>query len=239
MLSRHDLSRSHRIVPLLAVLLTAGCVGPPSPDSPAPAAPAPSYPVVVDEFTTILNRTRAAPYAYRVQGDLPAGQNLTASGAYDAKAGRLVAERRLTGGDLPGGFEALRVDGAKTWVRSSARLTWTSMPGAADMSDPMGLSRFAEAIQDVRSAGPGLYWVYVQPGESSITAADSFLPIGAPGSVQVFSRLGGAVRVNVTTDAAGWITAFTMEAQSLGKTHRIVTTLSDHGRPVIVPPVPR
>ncbi|GIE31474.1 hypothetical protein Ait01nite_045190 [Actinoplanes italicus] len=172
------------VLPVLALMLGAGCVSLPDRGSTAPPSSRPSYPVVVDEFRTILDRTRAASFSYTVEADLPGESPLTASGDYDP-----------TGTDLT------------------------------------GLDRFAEAIKDVRLAGPNLYWVYIQTDKPS-AGGESFMPIGAPGKVHVFSPYGGAVRVDVTTDDAGWVTSFVVEATTGSSGMRLATTLTAHGKPV-------
>ncbi|MDI6100112.1 hypothetical protein QLQ12_16030 [Actinoplanes sp. NEAU-A12] len=224
--------KSYRLaLPLAAALLSTGCISLPLPEAPEPS-PRPTYPIVVDEFTPILERTRASSYAYSVDGTLPGGKKLAASGAFDAKAKRLVSKLEITPGSLQSGYQEVRANGKETWIKIGA-MDWQSRRGF-DLTDPTGLNSFAEAIQDVRLAGPNLYWVYVKT-DSNVVQGYSFLPIGAPGTVSAYSPLGGAIRVNVTTDGAGLITSFVIEADSDGQKHRLTTTLSGHGQPVIVP----
>ncbi|MEU4623745.1 hypothetical protein AB0G04_27715 [Actinoplanes sp. NPDC023801] len=170
-------------LPLLAALLAAGCLSLPGHGSASPASPLPTYPVVVEEFGVILERTRAASFSYAVEGTLPGGEPLDATGVHDPEE-----------------------------------------------PDRTGLDRFSEAIKDVRLAGPNLYWVYVQTDQPSALTGHSFLPIGAPGKIQVYSPYGGAIRVNVTADDAGRITSFVVEANEGSSKMRVTTTLSGHGR---------
>src|SRR5262245_1108402 len=98
---------SHRgrlsAVLLVALLCTGGCTtgGGSTLDEAEPsatAAPSPSVRAAQDELSEALQQTQGATFRYTVRGNLPDGERVNATGAYDARSTLLQDTITITGG---------------------------------------------------------------------------------------------------------------------------------------------
>ncbi|MEU8661239.1 hypothetical protein [Actinoplanes philippinensis] len=223
----------HPALVTAAVLATAGCS---TPESPAPAAPAPATsspapspglagPSPREQLLAALAKSRTTTYRFTTDGEVPDGQKVTGSGVHDPKAGRISMKYTLTGTGstqriVIGSDLYSRPADGETWVHLDLKRIKADSPYAFDMTDPTGLSRFAEAIDEVAGIGPNTY------GGTLDIDSDRFLPVGTP----AVSVLGGGAAFTATTDAAGWVTSIKVSLKDGKDTLEMTTTLSAHGK---------
>jgi hypothetical protein len=224
------------------VLLAAACAGPAEP-TPAgttsragSAAPSPTPDTARVELVEALQRSRGVAHRYAVKGNLPEGQNVKGTGAFDPRARRFQSTIAVTGGKYPAAGSRI-VIGTDSYVRPSDEKTWVHVDLkrvkrddpflAFDWADPTGLEAFTAAITSARRTGPRSYTGRFDPDASMKT---SFLPVGAPSIVSIGIPLSP---FTITTDDQGWVTSITVEITS-GDDPKLTmtTTMSGHGQPL-------
>jgi hypothetical protein len=223
------------------LVLSTGCTGAAEPD-PGPTTP----PVVVGsptpdtakaDLVAALEKSEAAPFRYVVDGDLPEGQRVKATGVVDRTARRFQSSVTITGGKDPAaarniviGDDSYVREAGKGWVHVDLARVRPDHPFITfDWADPTGLKAFTTAIVSAERTGPRTYTGRLDPASG---LRDVFLPVGSPGIV----TLGMSVApYTVTIDAKGWVTSIAVElTPSDGPELAMTTTLSAHGKALTV-----
>lgn len=183
------------------------------------ASPTPTLPPAKPEFLTALAKTTAGPFHFTMQSTLPDRESESGHGAFD-KA-RQVYESTLThvGGSLAGTHLRIAI-GKNHFLRDAKDGRWVHLDMSRvskdngliyfDLTDPIGLGRFASRVVDVARLGPKTYVGSFDP--SGITP--EFLPLGAP-SLWIIGD--SAAKFNATVDASGRVNAITISVAVPGK----------------------
>ena len=198
----------------------------------AGVAKAPTTAAPKTELIAALQRSQRVPHKFAVNSDLPDKQRVVATGAYDAKARKIRYNRTESGGTNPTSVQ-LTVVGTDEYTRRSAGDTWVHLDlkrvkkGGSDdfdMTDPLGLTRFAAAIKTVTRVDAhtfhGTYDPFAGTGE--------FLPLGLPSILTL--GWGGDDPFTVRTDAHGWVTSLDLVLSAKTETLRMHTSMSEHGK---------
>jgi hypothetical protein len=234
--------RTVGLVALLAgtLFVTSGCLGvdtgasdgsKPAVTSVA-ASPSPTLPPAKPEFVAALAKTKAAPFHFAVEATLPDSVSLSGSGAFDGA--RQVYESTLTytGGTSAGTHLRIAV-GKNHFVREAKNKRWVHLDMSRvrkddsltyfDLSDPVGLTRFASELDTVKHSGPNAYeGLFDASG-----ASPAFLPLGAP-SLWAIGHF--STPFKATTDGQGRVVAITIEMTQQDKpTITMKTTFSKQG----------
>ena len=222
------------------LLLPAGCTAAAEPD-PAPtiraAAASPTPDTAKADLVEALERSRAVAHRYAVEGSLPEGQRVKATGAVDQKARRFQSSVSVTGGKDPASGKNIVVgddcyvrEAGKGWVHVDLERVKPGHPFVTfDWADPTGLKTFTSAIVSAKRTGPRTYTGRFDPAS---TLSDAFLPVGAPSLV----TLGMSVApFTVTTDGTGWVTSIAVElTPGEGPKLTMTTKMSAHGKALTV-----
>ncbi|MGC4850340.1 hypothetical protein ACLQ3F_24175 [Micromonospora sp. DT15] len=226
------------------LFFAAGCTPatePTSTDEPvqatatATAAAAPSRtPDVRAELVAALQRSHGAAHRYAVRGNLPEGQNVNGTGAFDPKKRRFQTTISVTGGKYPsagsriviGNDSYVRPSDDKDWVHVDLKRVKRDDPFLRfDWVDPTGLKAFTSSIASVDRVDPHTYTGRFDPTGKD---AASFLPVGAPSIVSIGIRLSP---FTITTNDQGWVTSIKVElSPSKGPKLTLTTTMKDHGK---------
>ncbi|MDR6316568.1 hypothetical protein [Actinoplanes couchii] len=200
--------------------------------SPSPSAPA--EPDAKPALMAALEKTKAASYKFSVSGDAVDNQKITGSGSYDAKAKKINVTQKLSGGGkktdqgqriVVGTDLYSRGKNGETWVHLNLKRVKKTSLYYYDMTDPTGMTRFIQSVDTVRSTGANSY-----AGRLDIEGDkfnEGFLPVGTP-AISVW--LGGSAQFTATTNAAGWVTAISVDILDSKKTLKMTTKLSNHGK---------
>lgn len=239
-------TRGRTLLPLAlggVLLLGSGCeeradrpvARPAAAPSASATTPSPTARDAKAELVAALQRSQRVPHRYAVQGDLPEGQRVKASGAFDPKARRFAATAEVTGGGKARESGRRIVIGTDSYLRPTGDRQWVHLdlkrvkPGGLmdfDMKDPTGLVAFTQRVTSAKLTAPGTYSGTFDVVQSGI---DPYLPVGAP-SVVWFG--GGDADFTITTDAQGWVTSIRVVLEPTGKPKLTMTTrLSGHGKP--------
>ncbi|WP_200210672.1 permease-like cell division protein FtsX [Micromonospora coerulea] len=200
------------------------------------ATPSPTATLAREELAEALQRSQRVAHRYTVRGDLPEGQRVKGSGAFDPKARRFQATIAVTGGKYPSAGSRI-VIGADSYVRPADEKDWVHVDLKRvkrddpflrfDWVDPTGLKKFTSSIASVQRTGPHSYTGRFDPDGKDIK---SFLPVGAPSVVSIGMPLSP---FTITTDDQGWVTSIRVElTPSTGPKLTMTTTMSDHGKPL-------
>ncbi|SBT47074.1 hypothetical protein GA0070621_2800 [Micromonospora narathiwatensis] len=211
---------------------TVGCGAAPA-ARPSAAAPSPTPDTVRAELVEALRRSQGVAHRYAVRGNLPEGQSVKGSGAFDPKARRFQATISVTGGKYPAAGSRV-VIGTDSYVRSAEQKDWVHVDLKRvkrddpflrfDWADPTGLKTFSAAITSAQRTGPHTYTGRFDPDGKDIT---SFLPVGAPSMVSIGMPLSP---FTITTDEQGWVTSIVVElTPRTGPKLTMTTTMSGHG----------
>ncbi|SHN04027.1 hypothetical protein [Cryptosporangium aurantiacum] len=219
------------------ILVVAACGSPePSPTVTERPRPKPSPTQEQTDLVAALRRTQAAPYRFAVQATLPENEKVKATGAFDTKEQIFTSETTLTSPKNPSsterivlGTDAYQREPGDPWVHLDLTRIKKNSLFYFDLTDPTGLSQFAETVTFAKRSGPATYTGRFRPdGETD----EPFLPIGAP------SLWSSGMRVSpftITVDDQGWVTAISVElSPSDSPTLTMKTTLSAHGQPLSV-----
>jgi hypothetical protein len=233
-------------VSLIGVLLgVVGCTGT---DKPAPtgstsaqsAAASSTATPARDQLLQALQRAQGTAFQYTVQGSLPEGAAVQATGRFDPGVQRFEATIVITGGKTPSATQRI-VIGKDSYLRELDTNTWVHLdlsrvkPDSLvyfDMSDPTGLVKFGSAIGSVRVTGPNAYAGRFNP-ESGFKP---FIPIGAPSLAAFFMS---TAEFTATTDERSWITSLTVTlTPTTGAPLSMTTTMTGHGAKlqIVAPP---
>lgn len=204
--------------------------------APASAAPSPTADLARTELVEALQRSQGAAHRYTVRGDLPDGQNVRGTGAFDPKARRFQATITVTGGKYPSAGSRI-VIGTDSYVRPADEKDWVHVDLKRvkrddpflyfDWVDPTGLKKFTSTIDSVQRTGPHTYTGRFDPDGKDVK---SFLPVGAPSVVSLGMPLSP---FTITTDDQGWVTSIRVELTSgTGPKLTMTTTMSGHGKPL-------
>jgi hypothetical protein len=226
---------------LAGVLLLAGaCTGSTLPTHGGPevlastTAPSPTPDTARAELVEALQRSQGVTHRYAVRGDLPEGQNVKGTGAFDPKTRRFQSTIAVTGGKYPSAGSRI-VIGTDSYVRSADKKDWVHVDLKRvrrddpflrfDWVDPTGLKKFTSAIVTVERTDPHSYTGRFDPDGKD---TQPFLPVGAPSIVSIGMPLS---QFTITTDDQGWVTSIRVElTPSEGPKSTMTTTMSDHGK---------
>jgi hypothetical protein len=233
----------HPALAVVTVLLTAGCTTPStrstsspvaartaSPSASVPASPSPAGPDARTVLLAALEKSRNATYRFVTDGEVPDSKKVAGSGTYDPKAKRISVKYKVTGAGsmqriVVGTDLYSRSKDGETWVHLNLKRLKKDSLYAYDMTDPTGLSRFTESVDEVTSAGPNAF-----SGTLDIEGDrfnEGFLPVGTPAISVLF---GGSATFTATTDAAGWVTSIKVSLKDSEDSLQMTTTLSGHGK---------
>ena len=180
-----------------------------------------------------LQRSHAVPFRFAVTSDLPEGERVSASGAFDVARMLYDATTTIAGGKSPGTHRRIVVK-TDTYLREGKDKTWVHLDLARikksntllyfDMADPTGLVEFTSAVKTAERVDAHTF-----SGEFDPTATlPGFLPIGAPSLVSIGMRRSP---YTVTVDDQGWVTAIHIElSPSHGPAIAMTTTFKEHGK---------
>ncbi|MCG5460802.1 hypothetical protein AB0K35_07765 [Micromonospora sp. NPDC053740] len=199
----------------------------------ATAVPSPTPDVRV-ELVAALQRSQGAAHRYAVRGNLPEGQKVNGTGAFDPKKRRFQTTISVTGGKYPSAGSRI-VIGNDSYSRPSDEKDWVHVDLKRvkpddfflrfDWADPTGLKAFTASIVSVDRVDPHTYTGRFDPTGKDTT---SFLPVGAPSIVSIGVRLSP---FTITTDDQGWVTSIKVElSPSDGPKLTLTTTMKDHGK---------
>jgi hypothetical protein len=226
---------------LAGILLgTGGCDG--AADGPKQAAssagadsPSPTAPPVKPELVAALEKTKAGPFRFAVESTLPDDVSVSGGGAFDAA--RQVFESTVTyaGGTSAGTHLRIAI-GNDHFLREATDKRWVHLDMSRvrkdntltyfDLSDPVGLTRFASELGIVKRSGTNTY----QGTFDASGASPAFLPLGAP---SLWTIGHASTPFKATTDEQGRITTITIDMAQSGKpTITMKTTISEHGNPL-------
>ncbi|MFE9690129.1 hypothetical protein [Micromonospora sp. NPDC005806] len=236
--------RATLLTPALAgiLFLSTGCTGSAEPSQPRPTARAdtvaqtPTPDTARAELGEALRRSQGVTHRYAVRGNLPEGQNIKGTGAFDPKTRRFQATIAVTGGKYPaagsriviGNDSYVRPADEKDWVHVDLKRLKRDDPFLRfDWIDPTGLKTFTATITSVQRTGPYTYTGRFDPDGKD---TKSFLPVGAPSLVSLGMPLSP---FTITTDDQGWVTSIKVElTPSKGPKLTLTTTMSGHGKPL-------
>jgi hypothetical protein len=225
---------------LVGVLLVAsGCFDAGGSDAPTRAAssgagsPSPTLPAAKPEFVAALKKTQGGPFHFAVDATLPDNASVSGSGAFDGA--RRVYESTLTytGGSAAGTHLRIAI-GKDHFVRDANDRRWVHLDMSRvrkdntliyfDLSDPVGLTRFASELDTVTRSGTNSY-----AGTFDASGASpAFLPLGAP---SVWAIGYTSTSFKATTDEQGRVTAITIDMTQKDKpTLTMKTTFSEHDK---------
>ena len=221
------------------LLLAGGCTAEPAPGPTTPpvvvGSPTPDTAKV--DLVAALEKSEAAPFRYTVDGDLPEGQRVKATGVVDRPARRFQSSVTVTGGKDPAsgrniviGDDSYVREAGKGWVHVDLARVRPDDPFITfDWADPIGFRAFTTAIVSAQRAGPRGYTGRIDPAAG---LRDLFLPVGSPGIV----TLGIPVApFTVTTDEKGWVTSIAVQlTPGDGRTLEMTTTFGNHGKALTV-----
>jgi hypothetical protein len=234
-----------RIVGLAALLagvllVSSGCLGfdAGGSDGSRPAAasaaasPSPTLPPAKPEFVAALEKTKAGPFHFAVEATLPDNASVSGGGAFDGARQVYESTLTFTGGTSAGTHLRIAV-GKDYFVREAKDNRWIHLDMSRvrkdntliyfDLSDPVGLTRFASELGIVKRGGPNTY----EGTFDASGASPAFLPLGAPSiwSIGYFST-----PFTATIDEQGRVLAITIEMTQKDKpTITMKTTFSGHG----------
>ena len=221
------------------MLLAGGCTADPAPGpTTAPVVVgSPTPDAAKADLVAALEKSEGAPFRYVVDGDLPEGQRVKATGVVDRTARRFQSSVTIIGGKDPAAARNI-VIGDDSYVREAGE-GWVHVDLARvrpddpfitfDWADPIGFKAFTKAIVSAQRAGPRVYTGRIDPAAG---LRDLFLPVGSPGIV----TLGISVApFTVTTDEQGWVTSIAVElTPSDGPALDMTTTFGGHGKALTV-----
>lgn len=226
------------------LLVTSGCTGIDNgsgPDAAKPAtatvsaSPSSTLPPPKPEFVAALEKTTAGPFHFAMQATLPDNESVSGHGAFDRA--RHVYESTLTyvGGTSAGTHLRIAI-GKDHFVREGKDKRWIHLDMSRvakdnpliyfDLTDPIGLTRFASELLTVNRSGPNTYEGMFDP--SGVSPA--FLPLGAP-SLWVIGNF--TTPFKATTDDSSRVIAITIDLTQRDKpTITMKATFSHLGTPL-------
>jgi hypothetical protein len=222
------------------LLLTSGCLGFDAGGSdgsgpaatPAAAAPSPTSPPATPELVAALEKTKAGPFRFAVEATLPDNAAVSGGGAFDGARHVYESTLTFTGGTAAGTRLRIAV-GKDHFVREAKDKRWVHLDMSRvrkdntlvyfDLSDPVGLTRFATELGTVKRSGPNGY----EGTFDASSVGSAFLPLGAP-SLWAIGHF--STRFKATTDEHGRVVAITIDMTQKDKpTITMKTTFSGHG----------